>query len=1141
MKIIGILLITVLSVTSDMLLYASDGRFFTNLSTGQGLSHSTVLDICQDRDGYMWFATINGLNKYDSHQIRRYFEDTTPGLISNQIRSLCPYGENLLIGTDKGVCLYDRKTDQFREIICEKGIKPYVQDMEMGFDGVIYIAARQGIWSFDGGSYARNVCDEPGVIKISIDKSGGIWVVTEKEILFLSERGDIIERYGISDFSDILDSGSIFSEIYVDAHGIIWVGTVADGLFRMDEKNKKLLPYHIECSDKNIQYVRCIYYGHDGNLWIGGENGLFEYDIVTQKCSHYTKDYDNSRMGISGNATYCIFKSSDDVIWAGTYFGGIDYTDISNRRLSFVTPDGGKRHLGGSATRVMMEDKTGRIWYGSEDNGITIMDPSGKITYLNTGTTPALHGDNIHSITEDSRGNIWVGYYLKGISRISSDLKKIDHICPNLPNIHRIICIKNDTLLISTGRGVYIYPSEDNEVHEFRTDVFGGKSTFIHMDKNGKIWISTSEGSVYTYLQGSRQPVVKTGINENLLTGTNSSDGSIWFCNDRQELIKIDTKRNTVIRREEIKDANIYPASIQEDTHRRLWISTNNGIILYSPRDQKTHKYFIANEIISNQFVEEASLFSKNGKLYLGSINGVCILSPNTISDSNDQSHEITLDITCVSSDGRMISHRNIREKLNENESTPKAISLKHNQNSLIFNIIPISFRIDMQERMSIWYKMSGTDDDYTQVRAEPIELKYEHIHPGTHTLEIYLADSSGHIISGDKFEIHISPDPLYSWWMICIYFLMAISIIVFTSSKILKFSKRHKLLIESSRKAEYLDKLTTELRSPVSIISAALDNDTFSIKDSPISGQELETVSRNIKKIRSIFEKMIRDTPVVCAADDTTEAPENYEDIPTKEEETILENHKYTILLAEGDDDFCQFLSRRLNGRYHVISVKDGEQATQLISPKVDIAIISNELPHTGGAELCRYIKGTDYLRHIPVVIMGNQQNETEKITSLEQGAYTFIHKPFSFHELNVVLKNIIIEKNSLRRYYQDKVNLTDIEHLTNKDGEFIDGITGYIRKNIQNNELDVSMLADYAHISKSLMYSKLKNVINMSASNLIMKVRMEEAAVRLTNTEKSISEISWELGFSSPSYFVKAFKKYYDKTPKEYRLDRQ
>lgn len=1334
------IILPIIALLFSIILYAQQNELrFHFLDSRHGLTYSAVRDIAQDHKGYIWIATLKGLNRYDGYNIRQYYKSDN-GLPSNCVEKLLLLGnDSLLLGTNEGLCIYDMTKEKFTPIAWPNKSAPHVLDM-LSNGQTIFIASTSGLYTYDRASRRMTLLLNKPITQITLDINGNMWGISPDTVYCFQTNGHITKRIATSD----LLSGYRFefSTIYKDTQGTLWLGTTEDGLYRYNKNREAFIPVEFSSQDrKAIRYVRCIREDMRGKLWIGTENGLFIYDYTDNSYKHYQQNEKALPSGLTDNAIYAIFKSRENIMWLGTFFGGVNYTNLADNKFNYILSDNGKQFLKGKAISNIIKDRQNALWFASEDNGISIIHPDGHIQYLNKTTLPSLNGNNVHALAEDHLGRVWAGNFIDGLQRIDLANKQIksyknttgDPQGLSNNSVYKIYVHNADSMFIGTSMGVSIYHFGTDTFTNFLPTTFqSSRIDDIVRDKKGNFWFSArfdglffydiSTGATRRYRKGA--PGCDAMISNHIYSSLASVKGEVWFGTSNGGLMQYDSATDSIIvygKESELRQRDIY--SIQEDTFGYLWLSTDNGIFCFNPYYKSFTHYKVSDNLISNQFNTSSGYKDADGNIYFGSINGVCLFAPQELNHTN-----MIPDIRITFSDFKVFGKHVQPEPDGILKSTidhSSSIGLPHDLNTLTIDFLVIYYNENCQSQFTCEYYLEGMETVWNQAQQVPQSVTYTNLNPGKYKFHARVINKNGSVIDVRELEIRIHPHFLLSNVMIAIYVIISL-LIGFVIIRFYRIRLRDKMDIKIERmekdslrelnkhKLNFFTYITHEFKTPLSILMAVFE-DISVTRNSTLSGEEVSIVRRNIQRLqflinqllefrsvetdharieyvkgdivaygRSIFELFIpvfRQKQILYRYDATQESfytvfdrdkiekiisnllsnafkhsdpqseihfsievdkvvgrlilschnsssyihPEQHEAVMQPFHKTDSTDQKYsntgvglalvnglvqllsgtveiesrqesgttfrvllplvedskdmimpdekldivnspdvvadtvyllnnsapekslndpaaerkmTVLLVEDNPDINNILRSKLVKLYKVKTAYNGREAVDILKCHIiDLVISDIMMPYMDGYELSKYIKTSREYSHIPIILITSQPSKEHELQGLSAGADAYIEKPFTFDELNLRIINLLKAKNNIREYYHDMKIFELNEKLSNKDEEFIKGLTQFVIHHIQDSELDVDQLAAHMNISRTQLYNKLKKLLNLSATEFVNKIRIDVAKLKIIETDLTFAEISWQLGFNTPSYFSKTFKRFSGVTPYEFR----
>lgn len=1314
---------------NDLIFHSLDSRY--------GLTYSAVRDIVQDSKGYIWIATLKGLNRYDGYNIQQYYKSEN-GLPSNCIEKIIPIGnDSLLLATDEGLCIYDMMKETFRLITPTDHSVLNITDMASN-ENSVFVTAETGLYVYDKFTQLLSPFYKEPLLNVTIDMNGYIWGINAGTIYCFSSTGQVVKKITAHEFSNSYPIE--FSAIYKDSQGILWLGTTEDGIYRFNKNRDSFSPVSFAKQDrKKIRYIRCMKEDLHGNLWIGTEDGLFIYNYADNSYSHFREDEMNPQTTLTDNAIYTIFKSKENIMWIGTFFGGVNYTNLKDNNFNYIISDNGRQSLNGKAVSNIIKDKNGALWFASEDKGISILHPDGNIQYLNKSTQPALNGDNVHALVEDEKGYVWAGNFVDGLQLIDLKRNRIESLKNNTGDslgiasnsIYKLFIHNPDSMIIGTYSGVEVYHFKSGIFTRFNAPgILPVRVDDILKDKQGVLWFSTHYDGILTYNPANKEtrhyhkdaPQCKEMVSNNIISSFIDSKNRLWFGTSNGGLMLYDPSSDSFIvygKENNLIQRDIY--AIEEDTFGNLWMSTDNGIYYFNPNSENFTQYNVQNHLISNQFNASSGYKDANGNIYFGSINGVCFFKPENLIVNNSAS-----DMHITFSDFKLFNKHIMPKEngiLENNIDNTKEITLEHEMNTLTFDFLVINYSENRQCQFKCEYYLEGIETEWNTAQQLPQSASYNNLAPGKYVFYVRVSDKNNNILEQRQINILIKPHFLLSKFMITIYTIIVL-LLTFLIIRFYRIRMRDKMDIKIERmeknsiqelnkhKLNFFTFITHEFKTPLSILMAVFED--ISPEKNIITGDEVKIVKRNIQRLqflinqlldfrsvetdhakieyvkgdvmeygRSIFELFIpvfRQKQIVyrCQTEPSsfytifdrdkiekiisnllsnafkhsdqnseinlsiqadTEAKkliifchnsssyihpdqreavmqpfhktgssdkkysntgvglalvnglvqmlsgkieiesdqqngtafkvflpivEDVKDmiVPEKkieitnspeiiadtfymlnssgiDESLITEaNRKMTILLVEDNPDINKIIKSKLSSLYKVRTAYHGQEAIEVLKKHIiDIVISDIMMPFMDGYELSKFIKSSREYSHIPVILITSQTSKDSELQGLSAGADAYIQKPFTFDELNLRITNLLKAKSSIREHYHDMKIFELEEKLSNKDETFIQSLTQYVLDNLQDENLNTDTMAAHMNIGRTQLYNKLKKLLNLSVTEFVNKIKIDVAKHKISETDMTFSEISWELGFNNPSYFSKTFKRFAGMTPNEFK----
>jgi len=826
---------------------------FNKLTNKDGLSYSTVHDITQDSSGIIWFATKQGLNKYDSYDIKTYYREDYPGIPSNIFNVLINTTDNTLyMGTDKGLVRYNKSFNNFTALKFEGNDLPSVTSLLETKKKNLIIGTESG--------YYRYFPKEDIMIKhISLQDENVTSIIEYEEDFYMigansgiyvaNNDGIITENYNTNNTKSL--PSDLISIIYRDKDNDIWIGTIDAGLLNFNHKTKKiqqvkLTQYYLTGSE----FIREICEDQSGNLWIGTEIGLFIYNKQTEQILNIQHSLEDSEYYLNDNAIYSLFLSRENIMWVGTYFGGINYTILQNsKRFNHIYPGNDDNELKGKAVNKIFKSSEGILLIATEDGGVCTFNPETKtiLEYYQYNTGNGLSSNNIHSICEDKNGNIWFGHFKTGIDIYNLETKTFNNVFPNPDNkqnftFNSVCSIFSDskgTLWIGTRENIKTYDFKNRRFVPFKSEQLNNIFIYnIMEDKEGKIWFCTRFNGIISYNPVNDEVIhymkdTKTDkglISNKVIASLEDSKGRLWFGTMEGGVNIYFPDKDTfevISMNNGLPNNTIY--GILEDDNQNIWLSSNSGIIKYNHETGGFKNYTLKDGLAQMQFNYNSYFKDDDKTMYFGHIKGLTYFNPRNISDDSSRTYVIFTDFKLFNKSVKIGDKHLLDRHIDDTEY----IKLKYSQNVFTIDFVAINYFSAGNNRY--YYYLDGFEKDWNDV-GNKTSVTYTNLSPGMYTFYVKARNNDG-LESTNTKELEIKV--LKPWWSsnvaIVIYVSLSIAIfLIFRRATIIREKEKSALKIEKLEKERmkelnhqrinFFTYISHEFKTPLSIIIASID-----------------------------------------------------------------------------------------------------------------------------------------------------------------------------------------------------------------------------------------------------------------------------------------------------------------------------
>ncbi len=746
----------------------------------QGLSHSTVNCILQDRYGFLWFATDDGLNKYDGHAftVYRHNPDDPHSLSHNNVWSLFEDSTGVLwVGTyGGGLNRLDRDTgqfahydaDDFQNITDEpKEFRNVVWAIDEHPAGVLWIATYGGglvkfdletetFTSYAPGPADPNLGGHEWITAMLVDRSGMMWVGTNALGL---DRFDPATGQFTTYRHDPKDPTSLGSDwitkVFQDRSGQIWIGTSDRGLDWFDPETETFSHYRHDPEDPaslGDNTISSLSEDPAGLLWIGtSSSGLDAFDPVRETFTHFRHDPMDPH-SLSSNRIRWIHQDRSGILWLGTRAGGVNKSDSALARFTHVRgdPDDPQRPSD-YPVLSLLEDEEGTLWIGTA-GGLDALDRETG-AWQHHRQDPAepqgLDNNTIQAMHQDASGILWLGTE-DGFYRFdpaTDRFERLPHNPPDPGNVRQEIIYSIDQdragiLWLGThGRGLSEFdPTTGEFAYHLQSREGQGLSSAwvldVLEDESGILWIGT-QGGLNSYDRETGQwhwfqhdPSDPHSLSHNWIrTVYQDRSGVLWVGTLGGGLERLDIASGTFIHYTEQDGlANNIVVDILEGGGF-LWVCTNNGLSRYDPRTETFKTYGASGGLPINEFIVAHA--SKSGELFAGGINGFISFYPDQMEDNP---HVPPVVLTSLQQNGMEVKAGQAPEDLKE-------VTLRWPDNSFEFGFAALNYTLPEKNQHA--YKLEGFDRSWNYIGNRQFG-RYTNLPGGTYTLRLKGSNNDG-------------------------------------------------------------------------------------------------------------------------------------------------------------------------------------------------------------------------------------------------------------------------------------------------------------------------------------------------------------------------------------------------------------
>ena len=881
----------------------SDNINFKNIDNKQGLSQNGITAIFQDRDGYMWFGTHYGLNRYDGMNIRSFYASNSfNDLSDNTINSITQdLAGNIWIATEQGLTVYNPITHKLYNL---KKYNPKnslfgqnIQSIKL-IDGKIMFTSQNGLWSINSGKElfteenTKSICEKSIRYKISAsldleslkihekDKNGNYWLTNKNQVILTkisSNKLIILTKIRIGLSSDVT-----ISAFFQDNFSNIWIGTQNNGLFHLKEEKGTYLAtkiYPKKDSDINFSRIANILQDHQNNLIVTSRaNGAIKINKEALRKIDFTSTTITA-FDLPTRKIKSIYISRDKTLWIGSLGNGVFFQNNSGLKFKNYHIKESINNSIISNTRSIIKDNYNNLWVGTLFEGLFIYDTTNK-----TIVKSILNGKSIFALSKIDNQHILVGtsdgLYLVTFTKNNYTTKKLNtnnKINPIVFSIAHVnnhywlgtdnnlisFSLTNDFNIVNVVNYKNLIPSSLNSINFVRIVKYDS----IH----NLLWIGTqTKGLVVAKLNNDFTINNFSHYNQNL----NSLDNNDYICD-----ILLDNKNNSWVGTKnglfqiklnkegvasKIKKITIREGlpsnliqSIETDKQENIWIGTNRGLVKLN-QAYKTTIYDINDGIQNYEFTEHSSYSDSNGLLYFGGIDGISSFSPNKTKQVNYNEPVNISDI--------IINGINVNDRRPKNDSS--SLKLRHFENNLKINFLSPNYY--NQKNCKYSYILEGFDENWLIASANTHEVNYKNLPPGNYTFKIKVSNEDGKWES-EFTSLSIVIKPLF--WLtfpaFCLYLIVLYLLIKLISSITKKrLDKKNKEQLEkqyqeqmekiNKSKLEFFINISHEIRTPLTLILCSIEKLISNFKLNPKQEKEALTIDKHVNNLLELTNELL-------------------------------------------------------------------------------------------------------------------------------------------------------------------------------------------------------------------------------------------------------------------------------------------
>ncbi|MCX6566658.1 MAG: response regulator [Candidatus Aminicenantes bacterium] len=825
------------------------------------MSQGSAFSIVQDRQGFIWIATEDGLNRYDGYRFQIYRPSDDPNSISdvfNRAIFVDSRGD-IWVGTNSGLNRYNRDQDNFTRFFNDPQDPQSLSNNSISSiyesrSGTLWIGTDGGLNALDPKtlkfkrfvreSSKETASEQRAIRSIIEDKSGLLWIATSGGLHVLDLQTGRTTRYS-HDPSDprSLSSDRVIS-LYEDGDGTLWVGTEGGGLNAMDRKTGTFTRYLNDyrnprsLSNNNVYVIRR---DRAGILFVGTFAGLNLFDDQTKD---FTVIRNNPFIpsSLSFNVVISILEDRTGILWIGTQGKGVNKYDTNRKKFRTVKQTPGlSGGIVSNSIRGFTEDASGNIWIASEDLGLDYWDrESDTHSYVqyDPRKPSGLSSNLIYALMFDASGLLWIGTLDGGLNRYDPRTKTFTHFRydpadPESLSVDSVRALCQDhlgTVWVGTvGGGLNRYIPEKNAFISYRNDPAKPDSLSfdviraLYEDRFGTLWVGTYGGGLNkfdrhkeSFVRYENQPGNSASLSNDYIMSINGdAGGNIWIgtINGFNKFDPKTEKFTTYSTKERLPNSMIYGVLI-DDTDQP-WVSSNKGLARLNPETLAVESFDVSDGLQGDEFIGGSCYKTKTGELFFGGADGFNCFFPGRIIGNPYSPAVVLTDFQIYNKPvpiGKDIDGRIVLEKA---IWSTESLTLSFRDRLISFEFAALHFAAP--EKNKCIYMMEGLDKDWIDAKDRRF-VSYTNLPTGRYVFRVKAANADGlWNAEGVALRIRVVPPFWKTWWFVGLIVLTVLATAGGSIGTRVQRTRRRTVLLESKVRER-----TSELQKQIAVREAA-------------------------------------------------------------------------------------------------------------------------------------------------------------------------------------------------------------------------------------------------------------------------------------------------------------------------------
>jgi ligand-binding sensor domain-containing protein/two-component sensor histidine kinase len=787
---------------------------FGEVSSAQGLSNRSITAVVQDKRGFLWIGTEDGLFRFDGYGTKVYRHNPTDSmsLCHNSIKALLLDHEgSLWVGTHHGLSRMNMATGRFRHFFHQQAdsgtlIRDDVNTLCEDKSGSVWIGTENGLyllpravinraekrppkgqdWAFVNSSDVLSVSKDDSVFRVKSiveDASGALWIGTFGGLYHWDRQTNHVSRFRHDPTDQQTLSSNVVVCVYADRTSNLWVGTMGGGLCMFERTTRRFVRYSHEAQRPETisnDNVNAIYRDNAGILWVGTRIGL---NVLNEQSGRFTRymSVQSDIYSIGENQIRTLYEDNGGTLWIGTLEGLFSLSPRSRHLKHFLRePQDPVRQLASG----ILEDSEETLWLWGISGLTRVTRQGGSRTFLHQPGNPhSLSHDRVVRVEEDKKGNLWVATFGGGLNRLDRRTETF-HRYPLMFDGDIIgekltaLCVDSlDNLWIGTWEDALLYLNVlTGQVRRFMKDTVDGQIPMkgrirqLFEDSHGNLWIGTSLGLIRFKVSTNHVTVFRSdardsrSLDHDVINALYEDvHGNLWI-GTTAGLNRFDAHTESFTRYVQNPDVEWNSvAAIRGDARGRLWVSFyREGLSLFDPDTERFLDFSYSDGLQSLRF-QEGSYERRNGELMFCGVKGFNLFHPDSIWPNK------TLPSVVVT--GFRKSNQPIEVDSIMFHRAP--IRISYDEQPFSFEFAALDFT--NPDRNQYAWRLDGFFEGAWVYGRHQRSVTFTNLLPGEYVIRVKASNSDG-IWNEEGASLRVTITPLYwqTWW-----FGMAVSLVV--------------------------------------------------------------------------------------------------------------------------------------------------------------------------------------------------------------------------------------------------------------------------------------------------------------------------------------------------------------------------